>query len=212
MTQYGFYVDSSRCTGCHTCEMACKDYHDLAETETFRRVFDYEGGALTAEGEALANSVFMYHVSAACNHCANPACLPACPAGAIEKDDDGLVFINQDQCAGAKLCIDACPYGVPIFVESAKKANKCDGCRDRVAAGLQPVCVEACPLRALEFGDIEELRKAHPDTVDGIAPLADGKATTPSIAILACPAAKDPGDTEGAIANEKAVTGVAAGA
>ena len=97
-------------------------------------------------------------------------------------------------------------------MEEAKKANKCDGCRDRVAAGLQPVCVEACPLRALEFGDIEELRAAHPDAVDGIAPLADPSATTPSIAILPNPAAKDPGDTEGMIANEKEVTGVAAGA
>ena len=27
--QYGFYIDSDRCTGCKTCELACKDYKDL---------------------------------------------------------------------------------------------------------------------------------------------------------------------------------------
>ena len=41
---YGFYFDSTRCTGCRTCEMACKDYHDLSTEAAFRRVFDYEGG------------------------------------------------------------------------------------------------------------------------------------------------------------------------
>ncbi len=210
MAQYGFCFDSSRCTGCHTCEMACKDYHNLEQTETFRRVFDYEGGAIAAEGEGLTSSVFMYHVSAACNHCESPACLPACPAGAIEKDDDGIVFINQDQCAGAKLCIDACPYGVPIFIESTRKANKCDLCRDRLAEGLNPICVDACPLRALEFGDIEKLRKDHPDATDVIPPLADPAATKPSIVIVPCPAATSPDVASGAIANVSEVTGVVA--
>ena len=89
------------------------------------------------------------------------------------------------------------------------KGVKCDGCADRVAAGRSPICVEACPLRALEFGDIEELRAKHEGTVAGIAPMPSPDETTPSIAILPCPAAKEPGDTTGAIANEKEVTGVA---
>lgn len=29
-TQYGFYIDSSRCTGCKTCELACKDFKNLS--------------------------------------------------------------------------------------------------------------------------------------------------------------------------------------
>ena len=85
----------------------------------------------------------------------------------------------------------------------------CDLCADRVAEGKSPICVEACPLRALEFGDIEELRAKHEGTVAGIAPMPSPDETTPSIAILPCPAAKEPGDTTGAIANEKEVTGVA---
>ncbi|MBE6473491.1 MAG: dimethyl sulfoxide reductase subunit B [Coriobacteriaceae bacterium] len=212
MTQYGFYFDNSRCTGCRTCELACKDYKDLDQTHAFRRIFDYEGGATTAaEDGTVVSTAYAYHLSMACNHCAEPACLTSCPAAAIEKDSKtGIVKINQDKCKGAKLCIDACPYGVPIFVESVNKANKCDLCSERVAAGLKPICVEACPMRALEFGDIDELRKAHPEAVDAIAPMPADSKTGPSICILKSPAAKDATDTTGAVANEKEVTGVAA--
>ena len=172
---YGFYFDSTRCTGCRTCEMACKDYKDLPAEIAFRRVFDYEGGscALGADG-TVASDAFMYHVSDACNHCENPKCFAACPTGAIEKDDDGIVFINQETCTGNGACVDA------------------------------------CPLRALEWGDLDELKAAHPDAVAGIAPLADPSETVPSLLINACPAAKEPGDTTGFVANEKEVTGVAA--
>ena len=52
MTQYGFYFDNARCTGCRTCEMACKDFKDLFETMAFRRIFDYEGGDRTAWARA----------------------------------------------------------------------------------------------------------------------------------------------------------------
>ncbi|STH34987.1 anaerobic dimethyl sulfoxide reductase subunit B [Escherichia coli] len=43
-TQYGFFIDSSRCTGCKTCELACKDYKDLTPEVSFRRIYEYAGG------------------------------------------------------------------------------------------------------------------------------------------------------------------------
>ena len=209
MTQYGFFFDSTRCTGCRTCEMACKDYKDLSATIAFRKVYDYEGGAWSDVGDGTFTSdAFAYHVSLGCQHCAMPACMAKCPQGAIEKDTKtGLVHINQEKCTGVGACVETCPYNVPIVDKALGKGVKCDGCADRVAEGKSPICVEACPLRALEFGDIEELRAKHEGTVAGIAPSPDE--TTPSIAILPCPAAKEPGDTTGAIANEKEVTGVA---
>ena len=74
MTQYGFYFDSTRCTGCKTCEMACKDYKDLPATIAFRKVYDYEGGSWTVAGDGVyTTDTFAYHVSLACNHCAMPA-------------------------------------------------------------------------------------------------------------------------------------------
>ena len=212
MTQYGFYFDSTRCTGCRTCEMACKDYKNLPQTIAYRHVYDYEGGAWTDAGDGTYTSdAFAYHVSLGCQHCAMPACMAKCPSGAISKDTDtGLVFIDEEKCTGVGACVETCPYNVPVLDEEAKKGVKCDGCAERVSAGLKPICVEACPLRALEFGDIEELRAAHEGTVAGIAPMPSPDETTPSIAILPCPAAKEPGDVTGAIANGKEVTGVPA--
>ena len=202
---YGFYFDSTRCTGCRTCEMACKDYKDLPAEIAFRRVFDYEGGscALGADG-TVASDAFMYHVSDACNHCENPKCFAACPTGAIEKDDDGIVFINQETCTGNGACVDACPYGVPILVKEEGKAKKCDMCRDRVAEGKQPICVEACPLRALDFGEISELRQKYGEMAD-IAPLPSADETKPNIVITEPVNAKPAGDTTGSVLNEREI-------
>lgn len=208
MTQYGFYFDSTRCTGCKTCQMACKDYKDLPTDYAFRRVYDYEGGSWIDGGDGTYTSdAYAYHVSMACNHCAMPACMAKCPSGAIAKDTEtGLVHIDEEKCTGAGVCVATCPYNVPVLDAEKKLGVKCDGCADRVAEGLDPICVESCPVRALEFGDIEELRSKHAGTVAGIAPMPSPDQTTPSIAINPCSAAKEPGDTTGAIANELEVT------
>ncbi|MFR1167285.1 MAG: DMSO/selenate family reductase complex B subunit, partial [Adlercreutzia equolifaciens] len=184
MTQYGFYFDSTRCTGCRTCEMACKDYNDLPANYAFRRVFDYEGGDWKDNGDGTFEPTsWAYHVSMACNHCAMPACVANCPQGALEKDaDTGLVSRDEEKCIGCGTCVKSCPYEVPVVDTETMKSAKCDGCASRVAEGKMPICVDACPLRALEFGDIEKLRAAHPGTVDGIAPMAPPDATKPSVA------------------------------
>ncbi len=201
MAQYGFYFDSSRCTGCKTCEMACKDYKNLDSSIAFRKVYDYEGGSFTDTDGTLTHNVFSYHVSQACNHCDSPACLAVCPAGAVFKDDDsGLVYIDAKVCSGQKVCIDACPYGVPLYDSTVAKGVKCDGCRDRNAQGLKPICVDACPLRALDFGEIEELRSKYGDNAS-IAPLPDPSKTQPNLTVKMAAAAKPSEDTTGFIAN-----------
>ncbi|MBQ3106202.1 MAG: 4Fe-4S binding protein [Eggerthellaceae bacterium] len=212
MAQYGFYFDNSRCTGCHTCELACKDYNDLDQTLALRKVYDYEGGETTAAADgSVTTTAYGYHVSTACNHCTAPACVEACPTGAMQKDaDTGIVWTDHEVCIGCESCVKACPYGAPVLDEVTKYTVKCDLCKSRVTAGKQPICVESCPLRALEFGDIEELRAAHPDAVDAIAPLPDPAQTAPNVCILAGPAAQKWDDTAGMVANEKEVTGVLA--
>lgn len=214
MTQYGFYFDSSRCTGCHTCEIACKDYHDLTQLETFRRVYDCEGGTTQgASDDTVASTAFAYHVSAACNHCANPGCIAATGNdGTIVKDDEtGLVLIvDAAGVADPQAVVEACPYGVPVIDSRTGLLEKCDGCHDRVRAGKRPICVEACPLRALEFGDLDELTAAHPDAVDVIAPLADPSLTHPSVRIDVCPAAANAKAEDVRVTNAKTLTGVAA--
>ncbi|WP_449315069.1 4Fe-4S dicluster domain-containing protein [Rubneribacter sp.] len=205
MTQYGFFFDSTRCTGCRTCEMACKDYKDLSQTVAYRRVYDYEGGTWTDAGDGIYTSdAFAYHVSLGCQHCAMPACMAKCPQGAISKDTDtGLVFIDDEKCTGVGACVETCPYNVPVLDKEKGQGVKCDGCADRVAEGLQPICVEACPLRALEFGASFELQKRHPDAVRSIMPLPNESATNPNLYILPSPAALRAAQGGGSIANRE---------
>ena len=134
--QYGFYIDSAKCTGCKTCQLACKDYKDLQVDVSFRRVYEYTGGSWQADGNAWNNSVFAYYLSIACNHCADPACTKVCPSGAMHKRaEDGLVAVNEDVCIGCKSCAMACPYGAPQYDPRKGHMTKCNGCNERVAEG-----------------------------------------------------------------------------
>ena len=211
MAQYGFHFDSSRCTGCRTCVMACKDYKDLSQTETFRKLYDFEGGTWTKqEGGAYTTNTFAYHVSVACNHCVVPACVGACAQSAIAKDaDTGIVYIDAEACTGDASCVVACPYGAPFINQENGLAAKCDMCQDRVTEGKMPMCVDACPLRALEFGDFEELKAKHGE-VSAIAPLPSADQTHPALVINPSSASKEPGDTSGVIVNELETLGAKA--
>ncbi len=77
----------------------------------------------------------------------------------MHKRDDGFVVVNEEVCIGCRYCHMACPYGAPQYNAAKGHMTKCDGCYDRVADGKKPICVESCPLRALDFGPIDELRK-----------------------------------------------------
>jgi anaerobic dimethyl sulfoxide reductase subunit B (iron-sulfur subunit) len=105
-----------------------------------------------------------------CYHCANPPCVPVCPVEAITKrEEDGIVVIDREACLGKGscdvFCKEACPYNAPEFgFEPGTKMQKCALCLDRWAEGKKPICVEACPMRALDAGPIDELRTKYGDT------------------------------------------------
>lgn len=204
----GFFFDNTRCTGCRTCVMACKDFHDHGPDQAFRRVIDYEGGTC-CEGPdgTVSHDAYAYHISLSCNHCTSPVCTQVCPTGAMHRDELDLVWPDIGKCIGCGYCTMACPYHAPAIDQELKRSSKCDGCRERVAAGRAPVCVEACPLRALDFGTTAELRKRHPeameDAVRSIVPLPDGDATTPNLRILPSPAAARGDAGTGRIANRE---------
>ena len=201
MTQYAFYFDSSRCTGCRTCEMACKDYNDTTTEFNYRKVYDYEGGEWTTnEDGSCTCSAFVYHVSLGCQHCDNPACTHVCPTGAMHKDaDTGLVSVDADKCIGCGYCHMACPYNVPEVDRSQGHSVKCDGCAARVAKGGNPMCVDACPLRALDFGPVEEMEKLGERA--SIAPLPDPSLTNPNLFIKACKDAQATAEGTGKVVN-----------
>lgn len=191
MTQYGFYFDNSRCTGCRTCVAACNDYKQLSLGEGYRRVIDYEGGNWeVAENGVATQDCYVYHVSVSCNHCDNPACAAVCPTGAMHKDENGLVLVDHSKCVGCGYCTMACPYHAPFIKKDERKSCKCDGCKSRVLQGLAPICVGSCPLRALQFDTIENLKEKYPDSMDSIIPLADGSYTQPNLYIAPSAAAQ----------------------
>ncbi|MDF7666877.1 dimethylsulfoxide reductase subunit B [Orbaceae bacterium ESL0727] len=203
--QYGFYINSSKCTGCKTCQISCKDEKDNPLGVNFRRVYEYGGGTWQKVDGIWKNDTFTYYLSIACNHCDEPTCVHGCPTGAMHKrKEDGLVVVNQDVCIGCRYCEMRCPYGAPQFNHEKRVMSKCDGCYERVSHGLNPVCVDSCPQRALEFGDINELRRKYGHERD-IAPLPHSDLTKPNIVIKAHAEAKASGDISGKILNPEEV-------
>lgn len=200
MTQLGFFVDVSKCSGCKTCAVACKDAHNLPVGMNFRKVREYAGGNWKKQPDgSWAQDVFAYFVSVACNHCSDPACVKYCPTKAHHKRaEDGLVVIDEAKCIGCGMCAQACPYGAPVLDQEAKKMRKCDACLNRLALGLQPICVESCPNRAIEFGDIEVLRQKHGNLAE-VAPLPSASKTHPNLVLVVPAQARPSGDTSGTV-------------
>ena len=102
MTQLGFFVDVSKCSGCKTCAVACKDAHNLPVGMNFRKVHEYAGGnwKQAADG-SWAQDVFGYYVSLGCNHCSDPACVKVCPTKAHHKRAETVWWLSMRQSASA---------------------------------------------------------------------------------------------------------------
>lgn len=146
--QYAFEVDLDRCSGCKACVVACHALNGLDENETWREVGLLIGGTRAAPA--------MQHVTAACHHCLQPACLIACPVNAYEKDPaTGIVKHLDDQCFGCQYCTMACPYEVPKYHSGKGIVRKCDMCASRLAVGEPPACVQSCPHDAIAIRVVE---------------------------------------------------------
>lgn len=155
---FGFYFDMTRCIGCRACQVACKDKNRLEVGTLYRNVKSYTVGTFP--------NVKSYSYSGSCNHCENPICLANCPTGAISKAEDGTVVQDQNKCIGCRMCVMSCPYGHPQYFPEKSVSGKCDGCYGLRANGDQPACVAGCPNRALDAGDVDELRKKYGNDLD----------------------------------------------
>lgn len=181
--QMGFYFDQTRCTGCSACRVACKDWNDIpAGTENWMQVAYTEKGTFP--------DVFVSYMLVTCWHCQSPVCVDACPVDAIVKRArDGIVVVNSEICLGNSECNEkcrkACPYDAPQFgSQQNAKMGKCNYCIDRVEEGKLPSCVESCPVRALDFGPLDELEKKY-GANRGAVGFTDARRTQPAIVIRA---------------------------
>lgn len=182
MNRFAFYFDSSSCTGCKACQVACKDHNRLPVGVTWRRVREVSGGGWERRGDAWVSSVFAYQLSLACNHCQRPICLEVCPAAAYRQRPDGIVILDSSRCLGCRYCGWACPYGTPQYDERLGRTSKCHGCFEQVDAGQPPTCVAACPMRALDFGDHAELLARH-GSAGVVFPLPEADLTEPALSV-----------------------------
>jgi anaerobic dimethyl sulfoxide reductase subunit B (iron-sulfur subunit) len=157
VTQYGFFIDQSRCIGCNTCTVACLQWNDIQPGSVrWMRVYQWEKGVFP--------NTRLHILPVPCFHCEKPVCREACPNGAIYKEGKyGAVLVDRKKCTGTRKCWAACPYGAPQFEsdEPGTKMSKCNMCLDRLEQGVKPICVASCSMRALEFGPVEELQRKY---------------------------------------------------
>jgi Fe-S-cluster-containing dehydrogenase component len=104
-----------------------------------------------------------------CMHCDDPTCAEVCPADAIKKGEDGVVFSSlKPRCIACSNCVLACPFGVPKMMSRLEQMMKCDMCYDRTSEGLRPMCATVCPSQALAFVPRDRIlreRREHPTNV-----------------------------------------------
>ncbi|MEC4176814.1 4Fe-4S dicluster domain-containing protein [Adlercreutzia sp. R7] len=171
-------IDTLFCVGCDQCSLTCKVEHNLPDEVWWSRArtsTDAEGfGCGLPEGTYPNLSSSWYTLG--CQHCDNPACLEACPTGATEKREDGLVTVDPEVCIGCKSCIAACPYeGVRTLLDEEPQwyldfpvgdaampahvgntVGKCTFCVERIDRGERPACVDVCQAVARYFGDLDD--------------------------------------------------------
>jgi len=159
----GVLVDTTRCIGCRSCEVACAEAHDLPVPDVAsdnalaaaRTTSDTQWMVVnrydTSKGEVF--------VKKQCMHCWQPACTAACLTNAMYKTDVGPVIWRPGKCMGCRYCMVSCPFDMPKFeYHSANpKIQKCNMCWERLQEGKKPACVQACPTDALMFGRKREL-------------------------------------------------------
>lgn len=166
----GFLVDSEKCIGCHSCEMACKNEYQQDPQIRWRKVYPVNEASFS-----LPERIYM---SLACNHCEEPECLRVCPVAAYSKRDDGIVIHDHDRCIGCKMCIMACPYHVPQFNTRYGKVEKCHMCAAKQDNGELPACVAGCPMEAIEVVDLNDF--ARYEAVTALPGFPDPTITKPT--------------------------------
>jgi formate dehydrogenase iron-sulfur subunit len=115
-------------------------------------------------------------MSDVCKHCVNAPCLEVCPTGAIIRTEFDTVVIQSDTCNGCRACIGACPFGVIGINDVSNVAQKCTLCYDRLQAGMEPACSQACPTESIRFGTIRELKEMATARVEQLHGLGESRA------------------------------------
>jgi formate dehydrogenase iron-sulfur subunit len=171
-------IDTSKCIGCKACQVACMEWNDLRDeigtnTGAYQNPHDLTASSWTlmrfAEVENTQGDLEWLIRKDGCMHCQDPGCLKACPSpGAIVQYANGIVDFHEENCIGCGYCITGCPFNIPRISKRDHKAYKCTLCSDRVAVGLEPACIKACPTGALVFGTKQDMQLHAAERVEDL--------------------------------------------
>ncbi len=153
----GLLFDATRCVGCRACQTACKEANGLppdrpaADGALYDAPLDLNGSTKNVIQLARGPGGETAFVKRQCMHCADPACVSVCMAGALHKIAGGVVAYDKDVCVGCRYCQVACPFDVPKFQwhTAVPVIVKCELCRGREKG---PACAEVCPREAVVRG------------------------------------------------------------
>ncbi|MDP2970084.1 MAG: formate dehydrogenase [Deltaproteobacteria bacterium] len=179
-----FFVDTTKCTACRGCQVACKQWNQRAGEKTYSQGSHQNPPDLSANtwkvvrfSEAVGEKVNWYFFPDQCRHCVSPPCKDVAEGkakGAVIQDEKtGAVIFNpkvKTKPEDFKEIRESCPYNIPRLSGAGIMA-KCTMCFDRIKEGMLPACVKACPTGTMNFGD----RKAILDMAN--KRLAEAKTT-----------------------------------
>ncbi len=174
MAQKVMLIDTSKCTACRGCQVACKQWNcnEALKTQfvgTYQNPQDLNWTTFTLvrfNEFPLKVGVQWLFTKDQCRHCEEAGCIDACPLSGngksnspLYKDPDtGAVDVNNELCGDCnRECYEGCPYEIPRFNGNEKKIYKCNLCNDRLKMGMLPACAQTCPTGTVTVGDKAEM-------------------------------------------------------
>jgi formate dehydrogenase iron-sulfur subunit len=178
MADKSFFIDTTKCTACRGCQIACKQWNRNPGTKTFQRGSHQNPPDLSFftfklvrfnETEVPGGEPKWYFFPDQCRHCMEPPCKATTDSlgskAIIQDEATGAVIYNLKvsvKSADFKTIRESCPYDIPRYHERMGVMAKCTMCFDRTKEGMLPACVKTCPTGAMNFGDRKDiLEKAN---------------------------------------------------
>jgi formate dehydrogenase iron-sulfur subunit len=177
MSGYSILVDTSKCTACRGCQIACKQWNQLPGTQT-KNVGSYENPqdlsfetykvVRFSEGANGDGKAHWYFFSEQCRHCLTPGCMGAAEKGEIVQDEKtgAVLFTPKTKGLDFKAALEGCPYNIPRQDPKSKVMAKCTMCFDRITHDMIPACVKSCPTGAMTFGERDKILDAAEKRID----------------------------------------------
>ena len=200
MPQYAFFVNSDACSGCKTCQVACKDAHDLPAGLHWRRVIEVTAGRVAEERRRLDAHRRGLPPVGRLPPLRRPRVRQAVLGGRHLEAARRHRAHRRQPLHECRKCESGLPVRRHPLGRSTNAVSKCDFCVDDLDAGRPPACVAACPNRALDFGQLDDLRRRF-GPIDRVYPLEDPAASRPAIVLkphrhAAAAAGRQPGGGE----------------